>query len=238
MTRHSDTDSAYVLHSRRFRETSLIVELLTGQHGRIALVARGAMGGKQRLSETLQPFRLLQIEWRGRSELATLIRSEPAARPITLVGQRLFSAFYLNELIMRFSERSDPGHDLFVIYAAALRALADDEGLEMVLRRFEVALLHHCGYGLVLNEVADSQTPIEAEQRYHYEIDTGAVVVPITPRAIPVQGATLLALDGRLPFSAAALVDAKRLLRRVIQHYIGDRPLAARSLFMKTPGTE
>ena len=39
--RHDDVP-AFVLHTYPYRETSLIVEALTAEYGRVALVARGA----------------------------------------------------------------------------------------------------------------------------------------------------------------------------------------------------
>ena len=41
-------EPAYILHSRAFRETSLIVEALTREHGRIAVVARGVKSPRSR----------------------------------------------------------------------------------------------------------------------------------------------------------------------------------------------
>src|SRR3546814_5431884 len=42
-----DAEPAYVLHARAWRETSLLLELLTEHHGRIGLVARGVQGPKK-----------------------------------------------------------------------------------------------------------------------------------------------------------------------------------------------
>src|SRR3546814_8782098 len=51
------SDLAYVLHARAWRETSLLLELLTEHHGRIGLVARGVQGPKKHvLRAALQPL--------------------------------------------------------------------------------------------------------------------------------------------------------------------------------------
>ncbi|HZX72549.1 MAG TPA: recombination protein O N-terminal domain-containing protein, partial [Rhodanobacter sp.] len=40
---------AYVLHARAYRETSLLLECLTREHGRLGVVARGVRGERSRL---------------------------------------------------------------------------------------------------------------------------------------------------------------------------------------------
>ena len=65
MNLKQDLHLAYVLHTRPFRETSLLLEILSAEHGRIAVVARGAKRGKSKHSSILQPFMPLQISWYG-----------------------------------------------------------------------------------------------------------------------------------------------------------------------------
>ena len=52
---------AYVLHARAYRENSLLLETLTREHGRAAMVARGAKGAKSKWRNLLQPFRPMLI---------------------------------------------------------------------------------------------------------------------------------------------------------------------------------
>ena len=49
-----DGQPAYVLHSYPFRETSLIVEVFSRDHGRVALLARGARRPRSVLRGLLQ----------------------------------------------------------------------------------------------------------------------------------------------------------------------------------------
>src|SRR3546814_14474165 len=44
-----DQQPAYVLHARPYRETSLLLECLTREHGRLGVVARGVRGERARL---------------------------------------------------------------------------------------------------------------------------------------------------------------------------------------------
>ena len=51
----------FVLHSYPYKETSLIVDVLTRDHGRVALVAKGAKRPYSRLRGVLQTFQPLSL---------------------------------------------------------------------------------------------------------------------------------------------------------------------------------
>src|SRR5262249_61762400 len=80
---------AYILHHTPYRDTSRILEVITREHGRLSLFARGVRGPKARLASVLQPFQLLLLSWSGRGEAAQLTGAEvgdssspvPAAAP-------------------------------------------------------------------------------------------------------------------------------------------------------------
>ncbi|MEE4251313.1 MAG: recombination protein O N-terminal domain-containing protein, partial [Alcanivoracaceae bacterium] len=85
----------WVLHRRPYRNTSVIVDLLSADSGRVSAIARG--GQRQPL---LQPFRPLWVEWRGRGELRTLGTIEPAGIAYALQGEALYCGLYLNEILV------------------------------------------------------------------------------------------------------------------------------------------
>jgi DNA repair protein RecO (recombination protein O) len=99
---------AYILHSRPYRESSLLLEAMGREHGRIGLVARGARGARSRWKNMLQPFRPLLLSWTQRGELGTLTGADQVASPPALAGESLFCGLYANELMIRFLQRSDP----------------------------------------------------------------------------------------------------------------------------------
>ena len=59
---------AFVLHSYPFRETSLVLEVFSRQHGRVPLVARGARRPKSALRGLLMSFQPLALSWFGKHE--------------------------------------------------------------------------------------------------------------------------------------------------------------------------
>jgi len=227
---------AYVLHRRRYRESSLIVDLLCDEHGRVAAVARGALSGRGRLGATLQPAQPLEVTLRGRGELLTLVAAEAVpAEPLQLDGPRLYSLLYLNELVVRLTAVHDPNPRLFEAYRQALCVLGVDGPLEPALRGFETTLLDAIGFGLDLEADAAGE-PLQEGRVYSYVPDRGAAAEG-APGGVQVHGATLLALAGRAPLDAVAAREAKRLMRHVIDHHLDGRPLAARALFETPRGT-
>lgn len=227
-------DEAFVLHTRRYRESSLLVEVLTREHGRLGLVARGA--ARRRASHgALQGFRPLLLVWRGRGDLQSLTHWETTAPWPAPHGERLISGLYINELTLRFVDRGEGDPHLFQRYAAAVNLLAHGHAIEPVLRAFEVTLLEACGYGLELTRTVDTEEPIAATRRYRYVPDLGPQRETDARDAVAVDGATLLALGGQRPLDATVLPDAKRFMRAVLSHHLGGRVLHSRSLFVGAP---
>ena len=232
----SDLHPSFVLHRRPYRETSLILELWSAEYGRIGVIARGGARGRKRGGGILQAFQQYQVSWTGRSELRTLVKFESVGPTLHLAGERLFSGFYVNELVMRMTTRQDPNPELYAIYARTLNALATTtEGIEPILRRFEKSLLDACGYGLQLHCEGENGAAIDPDKTYRYAIEHGPSLNGDEETGVWVAGKTLLALSGMGEFQSSELHEAKKLMRFVLHHYIGDKPLASRTLFRKTP---
>ncbi len=115
---------AFILHSRPYRETSLLLECLTRDFGRIGLVARGVRRERTRVPRALlQPLAPIRLGWSGRGELATLTHVEANAAGFDLQGDALLCALYLNELVLRLTPRQDPQPELFTDYLRTLTRL-------------------------------------------------------------------------------------------------------------------
>jgi DNA repair protein RecO (recombination protein O) len=222
---------AVVIHRRDYHDTSLLLELFTPGEGRLPAIAKGAKSGRTGRAALLQPFTPLQVCLRGRGEIKQLVQVEPEGRGYALSGERLYCGFYLNELLMRLLERGDPYPDLYLYYLDTLQRLAGSESSDQCLRNFEILLLQELGYGLLLDQTADSGEPIEPEKRYHYEIEQGPMNRTMGPVEQSIHGRTLLCLHNRELLDPQTASEAKRLLRRVLAFYLGDKPLKSRELF-------
>lgn len=220
------SQSAFVLHSRPYRESSALVDFFTPE-GRLRAVLRGARGKAGTLA---RPFVPLDVEFRGRSDLKAVARLESGGLAYWLDGNALFSGMYLNELLIRLLPAEDAHPAMFEHYVATLPALAAKRPLEPILRAFEWRLLTELGYGFALDQDISGK-PIDSACLYRLLPDTGLEPVGLFQPGL-FNGAELLAMaeaDWNVP---GALAAAKRLMRQALAPHLGGRPLVSRELFM------
>jgi DNA repair protein RecO (recombination protein O) len=231
LTVRVEREPAFVLHTRDYRETSLIVEVFTRHYGRLGLIAKGAKRPKSGQRGVLRPFQPLLVSWMGKGELATLTGTEAAGASLGLTGQSMFCGFYVNELLMRLLHRHDAHENLFDVYGSTLRELKDDPGGERTLRLFEKHLLRELGYALILDREAGSSRPISPDCIYRYDPERGPVPAGEGRDGVQVRGATLLALDEGTLADPDDLRELKHLMRSVLAVHLGGKPLHSRRLF-------
>lgn len=227
-----DGQPAFVLHTYPYRETSLIVEVLSRDFGRVALLARGARRPRSALRGLLMAFQPLELAWAGKGEVQTLMKAEWQGGQPLLTGKALFCAYYLNELLMHLLPREDAHERLFSVYAETLRRFA---GIlkESDLRCFERAFLQELGYGLTLENDAKG-APIDLAGHYAYEIEHGPVKLQRPgSSALSVSGKTLVDLAHEDFSDPRSLIEAKQLMRALIAHYTGGKSLETRKIFME-----
>lgn len=228
---------AYILHTRPYLESSLLLEAFTRDRGRVGLVARGARGLRSRWKNLLQPFRPLLLSWTQRGELGTLTAADQIASPPPARGQALFCGLYANELLMRSLQRWDDHPELFEAYRQLLNELLVQVHPEPVLRVFEKQILDALGFGMQLECECDTGAPVVASGWYAYLPERGLI------RRDPKQSDVNDAADTKLISGEALLAlqshcvenrhtsELKRLMRRVLRHHLGEKPMASQSLF-------
>lgn len=223
---------SFVLHTRPYRNTSLLVELFTQQYGRVSAIARSARGPKSRYKGCLQPFVPLLVSWSGREELMQLGAVELQSMPYLLNGKALLSGFYLNELLIRLVGLYEECSTLFIDYQKALESLSQNKDLQISLRLFEKQLLASLGYGLILDK--DSQgKPIRTECWYQWLPNSGLSLLELysSQKLAPIFcGRSLLALHQERWENGELLQDAKHFMRLIIKHYLGSKVLKSREL--------
>lgn len=226
-------EPAYVLHRRPFRETSLLVDLFSLNHGKVGLVARGASSPRSATKAQLQPFQPVLVDWTGRSDLKTLTHVENRTGVHLGHGKALYSGFYLNELLQKLLSPFDPAPQLFAAYIDALELLSTAAGdMEPVLRRFEMQLADSLGYGFDWARAMDSGEPVQPDRRYCYDPQHGILAGRgDAARLTGLSGSALLALaDGDL-HSADARRTAKQVMRALTDFLLQGKPLNSRALF-------
>jgi len=219
---------AYVLHQYPYRDTSRIVEVFTGGHGRLSLFARGANSPKSALRGVLRPFQRMLVSWSGKGDAGQLVGAEIDGRVTNLAPDRLMSGFYLNELLMKLTERWDPHPGIFLSYAACMQALCGGENEEPTLRRFEKRLLNDLGYGLELATTGEGM-PVDLGRYYRFAAESAPQpCVAEAPGA--VYGQSLADLEAESFGDARSLRDAKRVLRAAIDACLDGRSLKSREV--------
>jgi DNA repair protein RecO (recombination protein O) len=218
-----ESQPVYVLHTRPYRESSLLVECFSKNHGRVSLVARGVRQAKSRRAGLLQPFVPLLISWVGRTELYTLCQLESESAQQLFSGEQLLCGLYTNELLMRLLQREDPHPELYEAYEKLLCGLAQQSHPERSLRLFEKDLLMSLGY-------AFSFEAIQKENFYVFEASHGLIKTNIKSNN-SFSGESILALE-KDDLLDEHLKEIKKLMRMALFSLLNDKPLRTRELFL------
>ncbi|WP_147200660.1 DNA repair protein RecO [Pantoea sp. MBD-2R] len=222
---------AFVLHGRPYSETSLLLDLFSENYGRIRVLAKGARSKRSSLKGALQPFTPLLVRWGGRGEVKTLRGAEPISLALPLSGITLYCGLYVNELLARVLEQETAFTELFFDYLHCIQALAAAEGSpEPALRRFELAMLGHLGYGVDFLHCAGSGEEVADEMTYSYREEKGFIASLVTGHKT-FTGRQLRALEERTFPDVDTLRAAKRFTRMALKPYLGGKPLKSQELF-------
>ena len=222
-------NEAFVLHSRNYRDTSLIIDLLTRDEGRFSAVVRGARSEKSKVRGRLQLFTPLLIDFVGRGELKTCTKIDFASRAFRLTGDSLLLGLYVNELLYRLLGRFDPVPALYEEYVLLMQAFDDGSGNVSDVRIFELRLLEELGYGINFEYDARTGEQVSEDSHYRYVVHEGFYASNQDFENL-FPGAELLSIAHR----DLAAVDEKRirnLTRISLAELLGDKPLKSRSLF-------
>ena len=199
-----NTQIAYLLHKRPYRETSSILEVLTKDYGRVSLMARGCRGKRSKIAGNLMLFTPLVVSWQGKGNLPYLKSIERAdLKAPVLKSKSLLSAMYINELLMYFLHKHDVHETIFEQYHHCLYVLENNNKIEIALRKFEIKLLELLGFGLSLHAEADTGELILADEMYLYYLEHGPVKcrnnMSMDGRYVArsQEGSAIMSMDGR-----------------------------------------
>lgn len=222
-----ELEPAFILHTRPYRETSMLVYALTKQHGIVHMISRGA---KRKGNNVLQPFVKMCLSWAGRGELVTLSKAELEYSKYTRNFRAHVQCFYLHELMLRLMPKMSPAPELFHLYEYTLDAMLKYPMREEVLRTFELQLLNIIGHPLQLK--FDCRTDQEITQAYYYQYEPDFGPSRCEKNSTQwnvISGELIRALDQH-DFSKDILPQAKVFLRGLLQHYLRGKPLMTRQL--------
>jgi DNA repair protein RecO (recombination protein O) len=242
-------EPAYVLHRYDWSESSLILDVLTRNHGRVALVAKGAKKPSSNFRPILLPLQPLHLAFGGDAEIRTLRSSEWMGGHVMPTGEALMAGYYLNELLMRLLARDDPHPALFDAYALTVHIIAleyrkeaaGEKVFEVALRAFELMLLREIGFLPSLKLQTANLTDVLDEVSYVVVPEGGLRAAHADDRSslMGAQWRTLqTALDSEAPFSqllqacSSCVMPLKMQLRTLLHYHCGVSTLKTRQMMM------
>jgi len=222
----------FVLHSYPYKETSLIVDMFTRDHGRIGVVAKGAKRPLSKLRGVLQTFQPLSISFSGKSELRTLIDADWVGGMLPIEKTALLCGFYLNELLVKLLARDDPHPKLFDHYVATLNELAHNEPAQIVLRKFERALLKETGVAADLGRDSLARAPVALDGLYVVDPERGPRLALASDTWPAVAGKTLVDMESEDYGDPQTQAQSKQLMRFLLAWQLGGAPLNTRQILI------
>ncbi len=228
-----ELEPAYILHTRPYRETSLLVYALTYEHGVMHMICRGA---RKKGNHLLQPFIKMHLSWTGKGELVTLTKYELEKSSYRNDFRTHIQCFYLHELILALIPKMSPAPELFELYEQTLDSMTAEPQNEAILRFFELQLLTIIGHPLQLEYDCRTQQPLLPQADYIYQPDAGPTQVSAadTPPGQPkgwnrVSGHVLLQLQQH-ELAEQDWSQAKSFLRGLIKYHLHGKPIMTRQL--------
>jgi DNA repair protein RecO (recombination protein O) len=242
-TQRITAEPAYVLHRYDWSESSLILEVFTRHHGRIALVAKGAKRPSSSFRPILLPLQPLHLAFGGDAEIRTLRAAEWQGGHVMPTGDALMAGYYLNELLLTLLARDDPHPGLFDVYADVVQVIASEHGeaLQSALRAFELLLLREIGLLPILDTQTMTLLPLEPTERYSLVPEGGLRQTNAVDRT-SLTGTQWVALQNslaqRVPFTAtlracsSVVAELRPQLRTLLNYHCGVSTLRTRQMMI------
>lgn len=239
--------SAFVLHSRPYRENQQLVDLLTEQNGKVTALVYVGQSKRSIKKGLIQPFLPLNVILKGQGSFKQISQVDTIGKSYSLIKHSLFSAFYINELLIRLLTEHITCQQLFSQYKKTLLALSQGAEIAPQLRLFELSLLEELGLSFDFSPVFEHDVSC-----FHYIAEQGFVPVYSTEHTLPKSNTLcfdkkhLQAIAQRDMLSQGTATDEllvehkkteavsytfKLLMRQVINQLLGNKPLNSRKLF-------
>ena len=226
MPRRVTGEVGFILHAKDWSETSLLLDVLTPSYGRVFMAAKGARRPSSQYRGLLTAFAPLRLTWSGTNEVKNLIRADWMGTMAPLTGEALLSGFYVNELVLKLTEREERHPGLFEAYVKVIHDLALGDRVQPALRRFERTLLTVAGWAPAKEGPADAKRWVVREGLLA-ALPEGAIV----EKGVPVYSlAEADAVVSEGPIPASAMRAARDILRELIQFHLDGRVIHSRRI--------
>jgi len=234
----NSSQKAFVLHSRPYRENQQIVDLLTELDGKVTALVFVGQSKRSIKKGLLQPFLPIEVTLKDSGKLKAISQVEASGKSLVLVKKSLFSAFYINELLIRLLSEQISCQPLFNQYYLSISALAQGQTIAAELRHFELALLAELGLSFDFSPIFEYSTDY-----FTYQAEQGFLPVYDADKernqfacfnTKHLQSIAQQVADGtKLTVAEENEIEMtfKLLMRHVISQLLGNKPLNSRKLF-------
>ncbi len=219
-------ETCFVIRKRPYSETSLILEMLTGESRYVHAIYRGA---KRNGSTPIDLFTKYAMSWRPRSGLLT-VRSCEALRPLHLARSALYAGLYLNELVYRGMYEQQVIDGVRTAYEEALLDLEkESKDQESALRTFEQLYLKALGFQIQFHLEQANDREISLNYNYCFNPSIGFQrTTEKSPHNYP--GHVLLDIAAHQYDKLETRQAAKSILRDALDYHLSGSSLHARAL--------
>lgn len=161
-------EPAYILHSKPYSDTSLIITFLTKNYGKINLIAKGCRRNKHKYKHLLQQFISILINFTQRGGLGTLISADLENSYSILDSNRIIYGMYVNELTYKVLSFSDSSPEIYYNYHLCISSLYKNNSINQILRKYEKGFLDAIGYGYDYKMEYNSNKEISEQMMYGF----------------------------------------------------------------------
>jgi DNA repair protein RecO (recombination protein O) len=149
------SDEGLIIGTRKYGESSVILEVMTGAHGRHFGLVKGGRG--QRMRPILQPGNSVTLVWRARLEDHLGLYAVEATRMRAarlMAGAASLQGLNLIGALLRLLAEREPHRALYETAIIIADHLDDESIAPALLARFELTILAELGFGLDLSSCA------------------------------------------------------------------------------------
>lgn len=241
-------DEALVLRKVDYGEADRIYTLLTREHGKVGVIARGVRKPTSRLGPPLELFSRVDVQLaRGHNlDVVTQVVRLPGPRMVVDIERTAYAGL-VAELADRVCDDHNPAPDVYELAARALHDLAVEADPRRASAWFCARALGVLGYTPLLGECASCQRTLEPEAA-PFAPEAGGLLCPQCARAgmVPVSVAAIkvlrVAIAGddqlypRLKLEGGLLAEVEDVLEAQLEHHL-DRQLKSLRFLrqMRTP---
>jgi len=220
---------AIILRRSDFGEADRLLTVFTPHRGKLRLVAKGVRKTKSKKAGHIELFThaTLQVATGRNLDILTQADTVQAYRALREDLDKISHAYYVAELVDKFTEEHDPHYPIFELLALTLARLADGSPNEqfLALRFMEIHILGLAGFQPQLFLCVDCGREIEPVENY-FHISRGGVMCPDCgqnhPHADPISLGTLKVLRflQTRPWEQIAGVQLKADTRRAVEQIL------------------